>query len=240
MSKFFVLFLSALFYLQGAPSELDDLIGPEIKNDRFYQAIYQLARTEKLSTILEIGSSSGEGSTDAFVKAIQENPSHPHLFCMEVSSVRYAALKNHYAHIPAVKCYQASSVPLSSFPSEKEVVFFYKNIKSNLRKTPLDRVLGWLKQDIDYVKTSAVSENGIEQIKKENGIKTFDMVLIDGSEFTGAAELKLVYGARFILLDDINTFKNYHNYRQLRKDPAYELVEKNKKLRNGFAIFKRR
>ena len=48
-----------------------------------------------------------------------------------------------------------------------------------------------------------------------------------------------VYGAKFILLDDINTFKNYHNYFELKKDKEYQIIAENKKLRNGYAIFKK-
>ena len=66
------------------------------------------------------------------------------------------------------------------------------------------------------------------------------MVLIDGSEFTDTAELELVYGARFILLDDICTFKNFTSRQRLLNDPNYECIEENLDLRNGYAIFKKR
>ena len=223
-----------------AVSELERIIPPEIKNDAFYQTIYKLAQTEPIATILEIGSSSGEGSTEAFVSGISKNPSHPTLFCMEVSKTRFAALKKHYQHLPYVKCYNVSSVPLEAFPKESEVSKFYNSTQTSLRLYGLKTVLVWLKADIDYVKNARVPQTGIYIIKTENNIKNFDMVLIDGSEFTGMAELKLVYGARFILLDDITAFKNYANYKQLLADPDYALVEENKQLRNGYAIFKRK
>ncbi|MBF0227704.1 MAG: hypothetical protein HQK76_19830, partial [Desulfobacterales bacterium] len=48
-------------------SELYSVIPPEIvKNDGFYEAIKKIASSEDIKTILEIGSSSGEGSTKAF------------------------------------------------------------------------------------------------------------------------------------------------------------------------------
>jgi len=46
------------------------------------------------------------------------------------------------------------------------------------------------------------------------------------SRFTGIGELDEVYGARFILLDDINTFKNYQNH-QVTCRSNYSLVTKN-------------
>ncbi|HSW85932.1 MAG TPA: hypothetical protein VLG49_00370 [Rhabdochlamydiaceae bacterium] len=237
-------FLSAIFLASSlslcAESELDRIIPGEIKNDAFYRSIYRLASSETVNTILEIGSSSGEGSTEAFVLGIRVNPNHPTLFCMELSRPRFAALARHYENDPQVKCYNVSSVPLEVFPSESEVASFYNNVSSTLRLYTLDRVLGWLRQDIDYVKTAGVAQTGIELIKTENHITDFDMVLIDGSEFTGMAEFQFVYGAKFILLDDINAFKNYANYKQLLSDPGYELIEQNHQLRNGYAVFKRK
>jgi len=74
---------------------------------------------------------------------------------------------------------------------------------------------------------------------KEHDISHFDLVLIDGSEFTGIPELEAVYGAKYILLDDINAYKNYDNFNRLNNDPNYILRIKNMKLRNGFAFFER-
>ncbi len=100
-------------------------------------------------------------------------------------------------------------------------------------------MLGWLQQDIDYLTDHALSCLGIAQIKEQHGIDTFDAVLIDGSEFTGSAELDEVYGARFILLDDTETFKNWENTRRLEADPRYRLVRRDSSTRNGFAVFER-
>ena len=102
---------------QTQESQLDQLIAPEIRNGDFYYAIHALAKTEKISTILEIGSSSGEGSTEAFATAIPKNPNHPLLFCMEVSKCRFKKLQKNYAEHPLVRCYNVSSVPLEKFPS---------------------------------------------------------------------------------------------------------------------------
>ena len=222
-------------------SQLDQLIPPEVKNDAFYDAIYRLARSESVANIFEIGSSSGEGSTEAFVRGIRENAAHPKLFCMEVSRCRFEKLREHYRDEPSVHCYNVSSIPLEKFPSEQEVAQFYTTVPSRLRETPLPTVLRWLRQDIAYLQREAgVPQNGIERIRQENGIRDFDMVLIDGSEFTGQAELMEVYGARLILLDDTCTFKNWANRERLLHDPTYELIEESQTVRNGYAIFKRR
>ena len=73
--------------------ELNRLIPPEIKNDDFYRAIQNIAKNEDIQTVLEIGSCSGQGSTEAFVTGLRENPNQPTLFCLEISKPRFAELK---------------------------------------------------------------------------------------------------------------------------------------------------
>ena len=220
-------------------SQLNNLIPPEIKNDEFYNLICGLASQEDVRTVLEIGSSSGGGSTEAFVKGLRKNKNQPALFCMEVSQTRFAELEKRYANESFVKSYNISSVTIENFPSRHEVTDFYQNTPSNLQAYPLDLVLSWLEQDIDYVKDSGVSGNGIRTIKEENQIDYFDLVLIDGSEFTGTSELAEVYGAKYICLDDITTFKNYDSHRQLLADPEYKMIAHDDSVRNGYSIFKK-
>ena len=234
--------LRRLFGLNPTPagSGLDIIIPPEIKDDPFYAAIQSVAATEGLRNILEIGSSSGAGSTEAFVTGIARNPDPPILYCMEVSEARYHALRDRYSGNPDVRCYNVSSVPVESFPEPARVEAFYRETPSPLNDYPLETVLGWLRQDIEYVLEHGSSAHGIRQIKQENAIDRFDAVLIDGSEFTGAAELEEVYGARFLLLDDVRTYKNHANWTRLSADPAYRLVQEELTLRNGFAVFEAR
>lgn len=223
----------------GHKSELHDVIPPEIKNDEFYYLIKKLSKNEQISTALEIGSSSGQGSTEAFVKGLSENiHGSPKLFCMEISKPRYTELKQRYADKSFVHCYNTSSVPLNKFPTSKQIEEFYYSTKTALNRYSLEQVLGWLKQDIDYVRSMNINEDGIERIKRENNINSFDMVLIDGSEFTGKSELDKIYGTSIILLDDINGFKNFDNYKRLIADKNYQLIAENWQIRNGYAAFK--
>ncbi len=219
-------------------SELNNMIPPEIKDDEFYNEIVDLAKKKEVRTVLEIGSSSGGGSTEAFVKGLRQNPGSPKMFCMEISKNRFAELKRRYETDKFVQCYNVSSVAIKDFPSEDDVKRFYSTTKTSLNLYPIEQVLGWLQQDIDYVSASCVPDDGIQIIREENNLQNFDLVLIDGSEFTGSAELKKAYGAKYILLDDINAYKNYESYQQLLKDPNYVLIKENWKVRNGYAIFK--
>ncbi|HEY9624054.1 MAG TPA: glycosyltransferase family 1 protein [Crinalium sp.] len=219
--------------------QLDQLIPGEIKHDEFYRIIQALVSRAEIKTVLEIGSSSGEGSTEAFVTGLRQNPGQPQLFCMEISRARFAELANRYQNDPFVNAYNISSVAVEGFASEQDVVQFYETVSSNLNVYPLHQVLTWLRQDIDYLTNSEVAGDGIRTIKQQHQIDQFDVVLIDGSEFTGEAELREIYGARYILLDDINTYKNYNNHQTLLADPNYKLLHQNSNVRHGYSVFKK-
>lgn len=221
-------------------SELDDVIAPEIKQDRFYDLIMSIAANQPLTNVLEIGSSAGGGSTEAFVRGLAVNPSKPRLFCLEVSKPRFNILRETYRPFNFVSCYNMSSVAIEEFPSAEDVAHFYRSVRSKLQRYELAEVLRWLRQDIDYVNSSGVDSGAIERIKEDHGITTFDLVLIDGSEFTGEVEFEKIYGAKIILLDDVDSFKNFKVRKRLLADPNYRLVIEDRELRNGFSIFRRK
>ena len=220
--------------------DLNRLIVPEIKDDHFYDTIKRLAATEALATVLEIGSSAGEGSTAALVAGLSINPGSPKLFCIEISRPRFRQLQETYSSYPFVHCYNSSSVSVDEFPTPAAVAEFYHNVPCGLQKFPLPLVLDWLRQDVQYVRDAGVASGAIQTIKSDHAVDTFDMVLIDGSEFTGGVEFNQVRGARLILLDDTCTFKCYNVRQALLKDPMYDLVADDQQLRNGYSVFRRR
>jgi len=220
-------------------SELDHVIAPEIKDDLLYAAIVRVASTLGVRQMLEIGSSSGDGSTEAFVTGALANPDRPMLHCIEVSASRHAALVKRHAGQSFVHCYHTSSVGLGGFASAADVEQFYRGVGSGSWRVSLKEILAWLEQDVRYASSLSVAKGGIRMIKDQHGIDHFDAVLIDGSEFTGTAELAEVYGSRFLLLDDICTFKNHANFHALCSDDAYRVLESGDSPRNGYALFER-
>jgi hypothetical protein len=231
-------------YLADTPafmkdSELNHLIAPEISRDRFWRALRRVASIPGIEHILEISSSSGEGSTSAFVAGILENPTNPLLHCFEISTPRLESLKKRYASYDFIRYYNSSTVSLDRFSTQSEVAEFHSRFRPKLRRPSIETQFRWLQQDIDYIEKHNLSSNGIQLLKSHLDIDYFDVVLIDGSEFTGKAEMEDVYGTRFLFLDDILTFKNYENYRCLQNDHSYELLEKSRWRRNGYAVFKR-
>ena len=72
-----------------------NIIPAEIKYDNFYNYIIQLiSNSNDIKTILEVGASSGDGSTEAFMKGKQNKEIK--LFSIEVCTERYELLKKRY------------------------------------------------------------------------------------------------------------------------------------------------
>ena len=217
---------------------LSSLIPPEIKNDNFYEAILRTLTTRTdTKTIIEIGSSSGEGSTKALLEGSSSYGAH--LFCLEISQERINKLLMEHEGVERLKAYRYSSVPIDQFMTKDQVADFYNTVKTSLNQYPLDMVIQWHDQDVNYIRDNSLEQNGISKIKADHGIDIFDVAFIDGSCFTAEAELKQVYGSSVIMLDDTNDIKNYRNLQALLKDDSYKLLQQDNSIRNGFAIFER-
>ena len=218
-------------------SQLDMVIPPEIVDDAFSLTIKHLVAQPDVRMVLEIGSSSGAGSTASIVAAMESKPSKA-LYCIELSEPRFRKLSARYKHLPWVHCLNLPSVPLDKMPTPGDVAAFYAaHPTSPIHRSKLAEVQRWLQQDIEYLQRSEWEGTGIEVARRSAGIDTFDLVLIDGSEFSGEAELSELYGARYVLLDDTLTYKNSANVARLSADPKYKLHVEDKSCRNGFAAF---
>lgn len=225
------------------------VIYPEVFEDGFYKQLNRLSTRTDLEQILEIGSSSGAGSTQALVEGIKQRQFREKvtLHCMEIAFPRFEILKKTYSGYNFVKVHRLSSVALDSFPSKSELKYFYRNIPSSLNNYTFDEIYSWMRKDIEYLKLNSnellafngdeKTASGIEYLKRKYEILNFDFVLIDGGEFVGWAEFQLVYGSKVIALDDINSYKCRYAYDTLIVDPAYRLIDESWTTRNGWAIF---
>jgi len=221
-----------------------DIIPPEIKNDRFYYSIIDLLSKDKeIKNVIEIGASSGEGSTEALIlgklRHKQQYPANNPIaiYSIEVCTERFKRLKTSYKNVEHFYPYNVSSVSIEHFPAKKNIIDFYKTTPTTLNQYPIDMILSWYDNDIDYISKNNIKQNGIESIKKVTGISNFDVALIDGSEFTGEMELLQLWGSKYILLDDINAYKNYNGHVKLKQSAEYKCLIEDYNTRNGFSIF---
>lgn len=208
-------------------------IPPEIVSDDFAHTLTSIVAHHPVRSILELGASSGEGSTAQFVAGMERN-TEAKLYSLEASVERFALLQQRYANHPRVICINAFSVPKSQWLTPDDIDRFVIEYGCGFGG---HQIKGWLQEEIDYHSKSGIPDNGIEQALALNG-GPFDVVLIDSSLFTGQAELAAVSGATFIALDDIRSMKNGENRKTLATNQNYQLFACGHD-RFGWAVFKK-
>ena len=221
---------------------MNNLIPPEIINDEFSDWIRRVCSDSASATILEIGASSGEGSTQQILEGVSQSETPKTLFCVEFIRERFEQLQQNLKQHDFAHAVHGSTVDLNNHPTRDGVIEFFSSNPTHARNYRVDDFLRWHGEGIDLLKEAAANKMSLDvigMIQETHGIETFDIVLLDGSEFTGLVELYKVYGAKYILLDDICTYKNAESHWALSDDPNYVLLHENRSLRNGFSVFKR-
>lgn len=201
--------------------------------DEFGQAIARTIRAWDFGSVLEIGSFDGEGSTQVFLSALQDVPDR-RLVCIEADPIRYAMLAERVAGLPGVRCVYGSSISLASLTLEDFATDVWRSPHNYLRY-PRDIVEGWWRKSVLYLAT--VKHGFLETSQEE-----FDAALIDGDEFTGYDEYRLVKDrVKCLMLDDaFHAFKCHRIHEELRHDPAWRCIWSSVFVRNGAAIWVRK
>lgn len=194
-------------------------------NDLFGQALAKYSKGKKVG--LEIGGGTGDGSTQCIFTE--------KLFSIEINPERIGRHRMNLEAKGGVSI-QGSAVTRGLWMNKFDILEFYTNRKTNLNQYSSEMVLGWYSECLDLAKP--YTTNAIEDIHFDHNVD-FDFVLIDGSPFSGEAELRCVRPflaeKAIIALDDINDIKNYDNYHKLKNHT--ELLWEDWNIRNGAAIF---
>ncbi|MEI6827418.1 MAG: hypothetical protein WCK54_17630 [Desulfuromonadales bacterium] len=216
--------------------ETDFILFPEEIDQELYFTIQRIIYDDHgITTILDIGAASGSGSTHAILSAITRKP-EVLVYCIEPDKDKFKALcrPNNNA-----RYFLGSSVSIDSYILEEELESFYTSVKTNLNHINLCDLVKTYRDEKNYLNNNNLTPCSIDYIRTANGISNFDLVVIDGSQFTGEADLNKVYGAKYIVLNYVLSIKNYTNFMKLRSDSSYKLVYGNLTLRCGYCVFKR-
>jgi len=194
-------------------------------NDSFGEALAKY--TKGLGIGLEIGGGTGDGSTQCILT--------DKLFSIENHPDRIGRHRMNLEAKGGVSV-QGTAVVSDLWMNKQDVAEFYRTTKTNLNQYPLQMVLGWHDECVETAKS--YQTNSIEDINFKYNVN-FDFVLIDGSPFSGEAELRCVrpFLAKktIIALDDTNDIKNWKNYHKLSL--FGKLLWEDWSVRNGAAIF---
>ncbi len=195
-----------------------------------YGHLASIAEKSEVKTILEVGSASGNGSTTHIVEGTLLNPSRPKLYCLESKQSQFDILKRTFSNYFQVTLIQASSVPFEKYIGP--------DILLKLSPQAIWIMAQEWQKERDEFARNPVPQNGIELAKKSAGVKTFDFVYLDSGWFSADAELDLVYGAKYIALDDVQDVKNSRTHARLCADPAYQEIVR-EYVCNVFSVFKK-
>jgi hypothetical protein len=215
----------------------DFILFPDRADQEIYYTIQWLMyKDPSIRTILDIGAGRGDGTSRAIMEAAHFG-SPKHVFCIEPDSAKFDVLKRSYGN--AASMLNGTSVPIGEYQSDTELALFYKFLPSILNHHTLETVTKWRTRETGYLAENGLSRDGIDDIRRSHGISSFDLVVLDGSLYCGEADLNRVYGARFLVLNYVNSTKNYANFKKLTADDRYLLIVANLKSRCGYAVFVR-
>ena len=215
-------------------------MGEISKQDEFGLALYKTIKSYNLGRILEIGSWDGTGSTRCIIDAISElELKHiKRLVCLEINKDRFTQLVKNTKQYEWVECYNETSISYNQL-YEKDFNKIWDSPFNGLKKHPTaatrEQAEKWFNDDVRNLKKAETSFLDADD-------SFYDGVLIDGGEFFGYSEFKILKDRTNILfLDDYYYgYKTNQVARELLQDTEWDVIAGNKNLRNGYAIFKRK
>ena len=219
-------------------SDLDRVIPPEITGDHFYRAIVEVASTPGVREILEIGSSSGAGSTEAWVSGALQNPERRGSTasrCPRHATPRSSNAGNSTSSFSATTSRACRSS--ASRRGRSRGVLSRHTLEASSDTTgdrPRLAPPGRRVRD-----GTGLSQHGIREIRERHGIEFFDAVLIDGSEFTGRAELERGLRRTVPAPRRHPDVQEFRERTPTRGRPAVPARARRPPHRNGFAVFER-
>jgi len=208
---------------------------PEVtSSDPFCAAIARVIARYRIRSVLEIGAFDGDGSTLVIAGALARKRGPVSLTSLEYNSDRFANLQHNSARYGFVHPVRASSIGRDSFSAWDFEQDVWQTPYNGLR-FPQEQVREWHATDVALMK-------GIDRGYLETCGNRWDAVLIDGGEFTGYDEFRLVKDrTSCLLLDDcFAAFKTNRARVELATLPDWKLIWADPAVRNGAAIFVRK
>jgi hypothetical protein len=192
----------------------------QICNDPFSNEIIKYASNLEYKTFLEIGTWNGMGSTKAFSNGFA-NRNDDYIF--------YSLECNFDKCMDAIKLYSENSKIhiLNEVIWNEQPIDFYEIFPQCLNDETYKH---WHNVDIINMKKCNLFLN------RPNLPPIFDVVLLDGGEFTTYYEFQILKNrCKVIMLDDINVDKCKLIVKEIESDKSWKIV-KRENIRNGFLI----
>ena len=194
----------------------------QICHDGFYNDIKSYASNTDFKTFLEIGTWNGLGSTKAFSEGFKNRDDDYIFYSLECNKDKWG---------DAVKLYDDNRIHiLNEVIWNEEPSNFYEIFPQCLTSETFKH---WNEVDIINMKKCDIFLN------RPNLPEVFDVLLLDGGEFTTYYEFQLLKNrCNILMLDDINVDKCKLIVEEIKNDPTWEII-KTENIRNGYLIAKK-
>lgn len=197
----------------------------QIHDDDFSRDIRRYAADARFSTYLEIGTWNGLGSTRAFADGFSSRKDEYVFYSLECNADKCADAQKLYEKNANMKI-------LNEVLWNEEPADFYEIFPQCLTDAT---ARWWHEVDVANMKACPVFLN------RKDLPDIFDVVLLDGGEFTTYHEFRLLENrCRILMLDDVNSDKCRMIRDELRSNPDRWTVLKTGSARNGYMIAERK
>jgi len=196
----------------------------QICNDDFSQIIKNIASNDNYKTFLEIGTWNGMGSTRAFKDGFEKRKTDYILYSLECNKEKAKFASNLYQNYNNINI--LNEVIWNEEPENFYDIFPQCKTNEVYKK--------WNEVDIVNMKQCNLFLDRTELPD------IFDVLLLDGGEFTTYFEFQLLKNrCKLLLLDDINVAKCTLIVKEIQENPEkWEIIQKNTHTRNGYLIAK--
>ena len=196
----------------------------QINSGRFSEIIKDFAKNEDNKTFLEIGTWNGMGSTKQFIDELVIRLDDYIFYSLECNVEKSLYARCLYSNL--TKVYILNEVLFKDEPDNFYDIF--PQCKTN------ETFKDGHKVDMENMKKCNLF------LERDDLPELFDVVLLDGGEFTTYFEFQLIKDkTKYLLLDDINVAKCTKIVEEIKSDPEkWEIIEENTIERNGFLVCK--
>lgn len=196
----------------------------QINGGKFADKIKEFAKDLSNTTFLEIGTWNGLGSTKVFTDELVLRLDDYTFYSLECNNDKCDFARGLYVNL--------------------DKVFILNEVLFNEEPENLYDVFPQCQTDEMYKKWFTIDMENMKKcdsfLKRDDLPEIFDVILLDGGEFTTHFDYQLIKDrCKYLLLDDINVAKCTKIVEEIKSQPEkWEIIEENKTERNGFIVCK--
>jgi hypothetical protein len=199
-------------------------IGQISLNSTIGSYLFDISKNNDYNSYLEIGTWNGLGSTKCFVEGFKNRQTEFKFYSLECNKDKSEFAQNIYKDFKNI--FILNEVLLNDLPND-----IYNIFPELLTNETLNY---WNKIDFDNMKDKQIFLN------RKDIPQVFDVILLDGGEFTTWYEYLIIKDkCKILVLDDTNTNKCKLIVKDLENSNLWDIVFKSDE-RSGTAVYKRK